>query len=188
VRPLTELWPGFADAVFERGAEGLAALMSAYGVGGLIGSLWLASRNRLEGTTTILLLGTATSGVLTAIFASTDAYYTALGIIVVLGLAGSASMNGAQILIQSTVEGSMRARVMSLYSFNYRAAPALGAMAMGGASSLFGLQFPVAVGALMFLAIWYWVFLRRRRRRRALEAGDAVLAYAGPAAEKSTAE
>ena len=171
-RPLTELLPGFADVIFGRGAEGLAAMMSAFGVGGMAGSLWLANRNRVEGTTSILLVGTATLGVLTAVFASTDSYPAALLIMVVLGLAGSAAMNGAQILIQSAVEGSMRARVMSLYSFNYRAAPALGAMAMGGASSVMGLQFPVAVSALLLLAIWYWVFLRRRQLRAALETGN----------------
>jgi MFS family permease len=187
VRPLTELLPGFADVIFGRGAEGLAAMMSAFGIGGMVASLWLANRNRIEGTTSILLVGVATSGVLTAVFASTDAYYVALAIMVVLGLAGSASMNGAQILIQSSVEGSMRARVMGLYSFNYRVAPALGALAMGGASSVMGLQFPVAVGALILLAIWYWVFLRRRLCL-ALETGAAGVVGTSPAAEETAAE
>ena len=97
-------------------------------------------------------------------------------------------MNGAQILIQNAVEGSMRARVMSLYSFNYRAAPALGAMAMGGASTVVGLQFPVAAGALLLLAIWYWVFLRRRRLRQALETGGGAPLEARPKVEESPAE
>ncbi len=171
-RPLNELLPGFADAVFGRGAEGLAALMSAFGVGGMIGSIWLASRNRVEGTTNILLIGTAAIGVITAVFASTDNYLLALGCMVALGLTGSASSNGAQILIHNSVEGSMRARVMSLYSFNYRAAPALGAVAMGGASSVMGFQMPVALGAMLFLGVWYWVFLRRHQLRAALETGN----------------
>ena len=160
---------------------------SAFGIGGMAASLWLANRNRIEGTTTILLLGTATSGVLTAVFASTDSFAAALAIMVVLGAAGSATMNGAQILIQNAVEGSMRARVMSLYSFNYRAAPALGAMAMGGASTVVGLQFPVAAGALLLLAIWYWVFLRRRLRQ-ALETGGGAPLEARPKVEESPAE
>ena len=188
LRPLTELLPGFADVIFGRGAEGLAAMMSAFGIGGMAASLWLANRNRIEGTTTILLLGTATSGVLTAVFASTDSFAAALAIMVVLGAAGSATMNGAQILIQNAVEGSMRARVMSLYSFNYRAAPALGAMAMGGASTVVGLQFPVAAGALLLRAIWYWVFLRRRRLRQALETGGGAPLEARPKVEESPAE
>ncbi|MEE2760634.1 MAG: MFS transporter, partial [Pseudomonadota bacterium] len=187
-RPLTELLPGFADVIFGRGSDGLAAMMSAFGIGGMAGSLWLANRNRVEGTTSILFLGSATLGVLTAVFASTNSFPAALVIMLVLGLAGSATMNGAQILIQSAVEGSMRARVMSLYSFNYRAAPALGAMIMGGASSVMGLQFPVAVGALALLVIWYWVFLRRRRLRQALESIYTTSAKVRAAAEETVAE
>ncbi|MEE2761639.1 MAG: MFS transporter, partial [Pseudomonadota bacterium] len=187
-RPLTELLPGFADVIFERGSDGLAAMMSSFGIGGMVGSLWLANRNRVEGTTTILLMGSATLGVLTAVFASTASFAAALVIMLVLGLAGSATMNGAQILIQSAVEGSMRARVMSLYSFNYRAAPALGAMIMGSASSEMGLQFPVAIGALTLLAIWYWVFVRRRRLRQALESISTISAKVGPSSSGSAAE
>ncbi|NQV57713.1 MAG: MFS transporter [Rhodospirillales bacterium] len=168
-RPLNELLPGFADAVFGRGAEGLATLMSAFGVGGMVGSLWLAGRNQVKGTTNLVLFGSAGVGIMTSLFASTDDFYVAVGCIVALGLVASISSNGAQILIHNAVEGSMRARVMSLYSFNYRAAPAVGAMAMGSASSIMGFQMPVALGALLFLGAWYWVFLRRAKLRGALE-------------------
>ena len=36
LRPVVELLPGFADVVFERGAEGLSWLMMAFGAGSLV--------------------------------------------------------------------------------------------------------------------------------------------------------
>lgn len=45
--PVLELLPGFADAVFERGADGLAWLTSASGIGASMGGLWLAKRGTL---------------------------------------------------------------------------------------------------------------------------------------------
>ena len=48
--PVLELLPGFADAVFGRGADGLAWLTSASGIGATIGGIWLAKRGHAHRT------------------------------------------------------------------------------------------------------------------------------------------
>lgn len=162
IRPLPDILPGFADAVFGRGPEGLATLMAAYGLGGILGALWLAQRGRTEGATAIYFLAVAAAALFTLAFASTDHYAIALAVIVVLGAFRGITTNASQILIQNAVAGPLRARVMSIYSLTFRSGPALGAMLMGGLSTLVGFQLPFQVGALLTLIGLVW-FARRRR-------------------------
>lgn len=55
VKPLTDLFPGFAADVFGRGPDGLALLFSCHGVGAMVGGLWLTSRASIKGLTRINL-------------------------------------------------------------------------------------------------------------------------------------
>ncbi len=54
-RPVIELLPGFAGAVFERGASGLAILTSSIGIGAILGGLWLAQRSGVRGLAAMTL-------------------------------------------------------------------------------------------------------------------------------------
>jgi predicted MFS family arabinose efflux permease len=64
-------------------------------------------------------------------------------------------------VLQATVDEGMRGRVLSLFGLIFRGGPALGALVVGVASEAFGLQAPLAVGAL--LGLLAAVFLWRRR-------------------------
>ena len=75
----------------------------------------------------------------------------------------------SQILIQNAVAGTMRARIMSLYSYNYRTMPALGALAMGTLANSIGFQIPVGVGAVLLLAGLAWAYRQRDAMRDSLE-------------------
>ena len=162
VRHLPELMPGFADAVFGRGPEALGALVAVFGVGGMLGSLWLANRNRLPGTTAIFYFGMMFNAVFVFAFASSANFAVGLIAASLFGFSMASAGNSAQILVQSAVAGAMRARVMSLYSLTFRGGPAVGAMLFGALSTAFGLQAPVAAGALVCFAAGL-VMLRRRR-------------------------
>ena len=148
-RPLTDLLAGLAEVGFGGGKLEVSWLFSAMGVGGIVGSLWMANRNRLQGTTAIFLGGMALVTVLTVVFATANSFVLAAIYMSFLGLVTTVTMNGAQILIQSSVDGAMRARVMSLYSLNFRAGPSIGAMLIGGLSSFFGLQITGAGSAIL---------------------------------------
>ena len=158
IRPLVDLMPGFADAVYHRPTEGLATLMSAFGIGAMVGSVWLANRNRLGGTVMIALMGIAASAIFTIIFAAVVLYPLAIAAMFGLGIAAAMGFNGAQILVQNAAAGPMRSRVMGLYAYNFQGVPALGAMIIGAASHYFGLQIPaVAAGVICLIAtLWVW--------------------------------
>lgn len=167
IRPMIDLMPGFADAVYHRPTEGLATLMSAFGIGAMIGSVWLANRNRLTGTVNITIMGNAAAAVFIIVFAAFGIYPLAIAAMFGLGIASAMGFNGAQILVQNAAAGPMRSRVMGLYAYNFQGVPAVGAMAIGFTSQYLGLQIPaVAAGAISLLAtLWVW---RSRKRITAL--------------------
>jgi len=173
VRPVAELLPGFADAVFDRGAGGLAMMTSALGLGALVGGLWLARRGDRPGLTRATLTGAALGGVAVAAFAATDVFPLALLAISGAGVAIAISAVGAQTLVQTAVPDEMRGRVLSFYGLIFRSAPALGALAMGAASEVVGLGPPVMVGAALGVAACAWGWRRRARLAAALEAAPA---------------
>ena len=168
-RPYIELLPGFADQVFGRGAQGLAWLTSMIGLGAMLGGLWLAHRAMVVGLTAIVVSSSAALAAALIAFASTDLFWLALPCLVCSGFAMVVIGVGEQTLIQNAVDPSMRGRVMGLYGMIGRGAPALGALIMGGASTYVGLQWPVAGGAILVLAIFLWALRRRRAMAAALE-------------------
>ena len=74
-----------------------------------------------------------------------------------------------QTLMQHSVDGVMRGRVMALYGVIHRGAPALGAFFMGAAAELLGIQISVACGGIICLSVYFWMLRRRHSVAAALE-------------------
>lgn len=153
-RPVFELLPGFADEVFKKGAPGLAIFTSAVGLGAIGGGVWIAQRGRNEGLLRIAMASCALAGAMLGIFASIDLFWVAVG---TMGIAGFTMVTcgvATQTLIQNSVAGPMRGRVLSLWGMIFRGGPAIGALMMGWFSGFFGLGWPVGVGGgLCVLAV-----------------------------------
>lgn len=181
VRPLSDLVPGFIDEVFREGPAELGLVLSAYGCGGMIGSFWMGNRGRLQGSTRIFVIFSAILTVLTVAFASINVIMLAIPIMAILGAANSISNNAAQTLIQAAVAPSHRGRVISLYSLNGRAGPALGALIMGYLSHVLGLQIPTAGAAVIGIGVVLYVARDRRKIAEATEAAAVPYEQAAPA-------
>ena len=177
-RPFLELLPGFADAVFGRGAEGLAWLTSSAGLGAMLGGFWLAQRGAVAGLTATTVSGIALLAAALIGFAATDIFWLALPCAAIAGFALIVVGVGEQTLLQNAVDPGLRGRVMSLYGMINRGAPALGALIMGTLSSWVGLQWPVVGGAAICVLVWLWARSRRAAMTRALEADEPVRAAA----------
>ena len=175
VRPLSDLVPGFVDEVFLKGPAELGLVLSAYGCGGMIGSFWKGYRGRLQGSTRIFVIFSFILTAMTVAFASIDIVLPAILIMAVLGASNSISNNAAQTLIQAAVAPSHRGRVISLYSLNGRAGPALGALIIGYLSHILGLQIPTAGAAL--IGIFVVLYVARDRRKIADATEVAVVPY-----------
>ena len=175
VRPIIDLMPGFADAVYHRPTEGLATLMSAFGIGAMIGSVWLANRNQLIGTVALSLLGIAASATLMVVFAAFAIYPLAVAAMFGMGITAAFGFNGAQILVQNAAAGPMRSRVMGLYAYNFQGVPAAGAMIMGFLSHSFGLQVPAIGAGIIALAATLLAWTQRREIAATMESGGETV-------------
>jgi MFS family permease len=172
VRGYVELLPGFTDTVFHRGAQGLAWLTATTGLGAVVGGIVMARRGRLAGTTALIVANTLLMAFAILGFTATENYWLALPCLFVAGFAMVVSSIGAQTLIQTAVEATMRGRIMALYGMIFRGGPALGALVMGTASDATGLRAPIAAGALLCIGFWLWAKLRESRIAAALERSE----------------
>ena len=168
-RAYIELLPGFADGVFGRGVEGLGIMHAAAGVGAIVGSVLLARRGTVVGLTRMVSWMVLVLGVTLFLFASTGNFWIAVICVGVTGFALTVVGVGEQQLLQNAVAGNLRGRVMSFYGMINRGGPAIGAFLMGAASSFVGLQWPVAVGGAICLALCVWALRRGREFAPALE-------------------
>jgi predicted MFS family arabinose efflux permease len=168
-RPFFELLPGFAAEVFARGAPGLAILSSSVGIGAVAGGFWLAQPGDQARLISVVLISSLLIALSTLGFALSTWFPAAIACVAVDGFAMVAAGVGTQTLLQTAVDESMRGRVLSLFGLIFRGGPALGALAMGFASEVVGLQVPVAAGALLGIAACVWIWRRRQAIARGLQ-------------------
>ncbi len=170
VRPVTELLPGFADAVFGGGADTLALLTAAFGVGATIGAVGLAMRaGDQNGLARLCLLATAVAAAALLGFAAAGSLTAALPAMALCGGALVVSGVSGLTLVQLSVDSAVRGRVLSLYGLLFRGGPAVGALAMGAMSDQVGLRWPLAAGAALMLALLLWAAGRLPRLATAFE-------------------
>ena len=168
-RGFVELLPGFADAVFGRGAQALAWLTATTGLGAMLGGVLMASRGARAGLSRVVIANVLLMSLALLGFTATTSFWIALACVFVVGFSLVINGIGGQTLVQIAVDGALRGRVMSFYGMIFRGGPALGALIMGSLSSQFGLRLPVACGALLCAGFWLWARVRRDRIAAALE-------------------
>jgi len=171
-RSYTELLPGFAAEVFERGADGFAMLTGAMGMGAIVGGMTLATRTSVTGLTNYIVLNVLILGLAVVGFSLAPNFWVALILVGVSGFAQVVVGIGEQTLVQNAADPSMRGRVLSLYGMIGRAGPAIGALIMGALAEVFGLRWPVMGGAVIMLLFLFWLMPRRKMMAASLE-GEA---------------
>lgn len=169
VRPILELLPGFADHVFQGGADTLAMFTSTVGVGAIVAGWLLARRSGTDGLVGLVLYSSAGISVAVLAFVATDKIWVALPAAGFLGAVMVASGVGLQTVIQLGVAPGIRGRVLALHGLIFRGGPAVGALLMGAAGDLVGLRLPVGAGAVVALAMVALVATRAHRIRAAIE-------------------
>ena len=138
-RALFELMAPYAAEVFNRGSDGMSQLISSFGVGAIVGGLWVARNKRLEQLRRSAAVCTALTGLLIIAFGFTNSFWLAMLQLPVLGCVLTICGVGSQTLTQAVVEEKYRGRVMSLWSVVAFGGVALGSAALGGWAQSIGL-------------------------------------------------
>jgi MFS family permease len=169
IRPLQDLLPGFADQVFQAGPSGLGILTAAMGVGATIAAAFVAMYARTTGLVLFVMLAFLANILATWAFVATSFLWIAVLFAALWGGTLTMMSTGTQALVQSAVDNSIRARVMSLYTMIYRGAPFLGAIVIGWAADRIGLQLAFAIAALLCVLPWLNAIRKRTVMTIALE-------------------
>ncbi len=151
-RGTLEMLPAFADAVYARGASGLAIMTSAIGGGAVITGLAL-SRSTAWLTARAIRYAVLVAGLLTALLGTTGDFGLSVGIVALMGVMLSLSGVGSQILIQGLVDDELRGRVSSFWGMIAFGGTSLGSLVIGAAAKFWGLQPTVAITGALCCAV-----------------------------------
>jgi len=113
--PYATLLPVFARDVLNVGAAGLGTLVSASGVGALLGSLGLASLGNFRRKGLLLLGFIIVFGGGLILFSNSGLFLASLLLLLVIGAASNACFTMNNTLIQINASPEVRGRVMSIY-------------------------------------------------------------------------
>lgn len=128
----------YADVVFDSGASGYAMLSACVAIGAVLGSLASARRVRV-GLRQLVYLALALGAL--QLLASTMAVQVAFALnLVVVGAVSLYYLTGGNTLIQTTVEPTMRGRVMAIYIMVFFGAQAASGVLIGLVADHVGAQ------------------------------------------------
>lgn len=150
--PFSVLLPVFASDVLGGGAHTLGFLVSAVGVGSLVGALYLAGRSSVRGLGRVIAVSVALFGSSLLALSLSRAVWLSVCILFFAGFGTMVQMASSNTILQTIVDDDKRGRVMSLYATAFLGALPLGSLCAGALASRFGAPLTVAVGGLGCLA------------------------------------
>ncbi len=144
--PFTQLMPVFATDVLEGGAPTLGYLMSALGLGALMGAFYMAARPDVEGLGRVLLFAAVLfSGGLMA-FAWSHHLWLSLMMLVATGFGMLLYTSSSNTLLQTLVDNDKRGRVMSLYAMALLGMAPMGSLLHGELAEMIGAPGTLTLG------------------------------------------
>jgi len=169
LRAYRELFAGISEGVFGMGVEGLAILSSAAGCGAMITTICIGSFSKVKGLIRLIMIGLFIAMAAQITLATTNAFWVAVGCAAILSGAATYAGIGGQLIIQNTIHGSVRGRVMSIWGMILRGGPASGAWMVGTLAGYIDLQTSFVTATALFLIVWLWIIPRTREVSENLE-------------------
>ena len=148
----------FADQIWAVGERGLGILMGMSGLGGVIGSIWVAQRGERIDRTKLMAFNALLFAVLIIAFSLTSNFYVALIPLVIASACGTASQTLNTTTIQLLVDDAQRGRTSSFMMMAYGLTP-LGVLPMAFLAQHMGVQWATITGCIVLVFIitgFYW--------------------------------
>jgi len=150
--PFQNLMVVFADQVWQVGERGLGIMMGLSGLGGVIGSVWVAQRGERIDRVKIMTINAMLFGLLLIAFALAENFYLALVPLVIANACASASQTlnntAAQLLVDDQQRGRMSAFMMMAFGLT-----PLGVLPLAYLAQLIGVQWSTVTGCLLLLIV-----------------------------------
>jgi MFS family permease len=165
--PYIALMPVIARDQLGTGAGGYGSLLTAIGIGGLTGALFLAAVGARVKRGRLLAWSTGVFGAMLIALSMTHVFHVAWVILLLAGC--SMILNGAlsNALLQTLVPDEFRGRLMAAYSLVVVGlSQVAGNFVAGAVARVSGPQFAIAGGAVMIIGVVAWAFSSHRELLR----------------------
>jgi len=150
--PYAVLMPIFAAEVLHGGARTLGLLMTAPGIGALVGTVYLASRKSIYGAGARVAAGAIVFGgglIATGLARSQTLALVALAFV---GLGMIVQLATCNTLLQTIVDDDKRGRVMSLYTMAFMGMAPFGSILGGAVAHRIGVPTTFLIGGVLCVA------------------------------------
>jgi MFS family permease len=171
--PYSVFMPIFANDILHAGARGLGVLMSAAGVGAVLGALQFAARTSYQGLAKWIAAMSVVCGLGLIGFSQSHVFWISCAVLFVVGFAATSQMAATNTTVQNRVPDELRGRIMAVYATMFMGVQPLGALLAGGVAKRIGAPSTMAIfgtlylaGSLLFAA---WVLMRLRAAQEAAQ-------------------
>ncbi len=157
----------FADQVWQVGERGLGLMMGLSGLGGVIGSAWVAQRGERTDRTRLMIANSLMFGLLLIVFSLTQNFYYALIPLILANACASASQTLNNTTSQLLVDDAQRGRMSAFMMMAFGLTP-LGVLPLAFLAERIGVQW-ATVSACAILVIVVVVFYLQSQTLKSLD-------------------
>jgi MFS family permease len=154
--PYAVLMPMVSVAVLHGGPKTFGFLMTASGLGALLGALWLASRPSVVGLSRVIPIAAALFGSGLIAFSASRYVWLAAASLVVSGFGVMVQTACSNTVLQTIVPDDKRGRVMSFFLMAFLGTAPFGSLLAGALSGRIGAPTTIAAGGAACLAGALW--------------------------------
>jgi MFS family permease len=163
--PYQVLMPVMASEVLGGGANTLGVLMTATGLGALVGSVYLASRHTVLGLGRRIAQAAMLFGGALIAFSLSNHLWLSLLLLPLTGVGFIITLAATNTVVQTVVPEELRGRVMSFYTVAFLGTSPIGSLFAGLAAERIGAPSTIALGgtACLIGGAWFYSTLPRLR-------------------------
>lgn len=159
--PFIALIPAVALKAFHSKAYGTSVLVTAQGVGAVLGALALTPMADRFGRRAVLLADLVAVSVLLVAYGLAPSLWVAAAMMLLVGAAYIGVLAGCNTIIQLSAPDALRGRMLSLYMMALGILYPIGAVAQGWIANVVGIRGVTAGGALLLLIVTLVGFRRQ---------------------------
>jgi len=130
--------PIYAHDILHGGAKALGLLMSAAGVGAVLGALQFAARTHYTGLAKWIAATCTVCAIGLIVFSQATVFWLCAAVLFTVGYAATSQMAATNTIIQERVPDAMRSRLMAVYATMFMGVQPIGALIAGGVAQRAG--------------------------------------------------
>ncbi|MBF0300239.1 MAG: MFS transporter, partial [Oligoflexia bacterium] len=151
--------PILAKKIFHMNEQGLGILWSALGIGSLIGTLTIKTKNNTDSTFNMMLIFSLLIGLTLILLALTHSYYLTISLLIIIGIFGLWFATLAISTLQLHSLDQYRGRVMSVYTLVFAGTTPIGNFLTGLLAEKLNTHIAFALNGILLITsviiAWY---------------------------------